>query len=196
MRTTARGRPRDPGLDQRILAATRAALDAQGYAQLSMEAIARDAGVGKQTLYRRWARKPLLVFDAVFGDATAVTAALPDRGSLAADLAAVTAIQAGVYRTRGIRELVRGLVADCLGQPALREELRARFLRPRLTALATVVESARQRGEVDTQVDSLAVAEMIAGAMLFHSLLYTDEADDTGEAFGAQLAGVVSRGVR
>lgn len=193
---SARGRPRDSELDQRILAAARTALDTHGYAELSMEAVARDAGVAKQTLYRRWARKPLLVFDATFGGSDAVVAALPDRGSLAADLAEVTVMQAGVYRTPGIRELVRGLVADCMAEPALREELRARFLRPRLAVLATVVESARQRGEVAAGVDSVVVAETVAGSMLFHFLLYADNADDVGDAFGAQLAALVTRGVR
>lgn len=196
MTTRVRGRRRDPGVDQRILAAAGAILDTQGYARLSMEAVARAAGVGKQTLYRRWPRKPLLVFEAVFGAGEAVVAALPDRGSLAADLEAVTAIQAGVYRTPGMRELVRGLLADCLVEPALRQELSSRFLRPRLAALATIVESARERGEVDAQVDSIMVAETVAGSMLFHFLLYTDDADGPGDAFGTQLADVISKGVR
>lgn len=164
-----------------------------------MQTVAREAGVGKQTVYRRWARKPLLVFDAAFGGAEAVAISLPDRGSLAADLMEVTAIQAAVYRTPGIRELVRSLLADCLAEPALRAELRARFLRPRLDALAGVVESAKQRGEVGTHVKPAVVAETLVGAMLFHFLLYAEHpagADDDDDAFGAQLAGLVSRGAR
>jgi AcrR family transcriptional regulator len=199
METPRRGRPRDRALDERILTATRAALDSQGYAGVSMDAVAREAGVGKQTVYRRWARKPLLVFDAVFGGAETVAVALPDRGSLAADLAEVTAIQASVYRTPGMRELVRGLLADCLAEPGLRAELAARFLRPRLETLAAVVESARRRGEVGAGVEPSVVAETLAGAMLFHAVLYADDpggADDGGGAFGAQLAGLVSRGAR
>jgi hypothetical protein len=67
MEVSARGRPRSSALDRRILAATRDALAAGGYQQLSMEAVARAAGVGKQTLYRRWPRRPLLVMDAILG---------------------------------------------------------------------------------------------------------------------------------
>lgn len=199
METPPRGRPRDPELDDRILAVTRAGLESHGYAGLSVDAVARAAGVGKQTVYRRWARKPLLVFDAVFGGAEAVKAALPDRGSLAADLMEVTAIQARVYRTSGVRDLVRGLLADCLPEPALRAELSARFLRPRLEALAAVVEAARRRGEIGADVEASVVAETLAGAMLFHFLLYAGApagADDDGDTFGAQLAGLVSRGAR
>lgn len=199
MAAPPRGRPRDPELDERILAVTRAGLDAHGYAGLSLEAVARAAGVGKQTVYRRWARKPLLVFDAVFGGAETVKAALPDLGSLAADLMEVTTIQARVYRISGVRDLVRGLLADCLPEPALRAELRARFLRPRLEALAAVVEAAKRRGEIRADVEASVVAEALAGAMLFHFLLYADDqtgADDDGDAFGAQLAGLVSRGAR
>lgn len=92
--------------------------------------------MGKQTLYRRWPRKPLLVFDACLGGADAVAAMLPDTGSLAGDLDAVAATQTQVYAADGVRELVRGLVADCVADPALLTELRQRFLAPRLGGAA------------------------------------------------------------
>lgn len=58
---TRRGRPRDPALDRAILEAARTVLAERGFTGASIEAIAHTAGVGKDTLYRRWRSKEELV---------------------------------------------------------------------------------------------------------------------------------------
>jgi len=60
-RPAQRGRPRDPRRGRAILAAARAVLAERGFTGTSMEAIAQSAGVGKDTLYRRWDSKEQLV---------------------------------------------------------------------------------------------------------------------------------------
>ena len=59
--TTQRGRPRDPSRDRAILEAARSVLAERGFTGASMEAIAHTAGVGKDTVYRRWSSKEDLV---------------------------------------------------------------------------------------------------------------------------------------
>lgn len=59
--TTRRGRPRDPLRDRAILDAARTVVADNGFTGASMDAIARHAGVGKDTLYRRWDSKEQLV---------------------------------------------------------------------------------------------------------------------------------------
>ncbi len=56
-----RGRPRDPELDRAILRAARTVIAQKGFTGASMDEIARTAGVGKDTLYRRWRSKEQLV---------------------------------------------------------------------------------------------------------------------------------------
>ncbi len=56
-----RGRPRDPAVDRAILESARSVLASKGFTGTSMDEIARTAGVGKDTLYRRWKSKELLV---------------------------------------------------------------------------------------------------------------------------------------
>jgi len=58
---TRRGRPRDPALDRAIIDSAREVLARRGFTGTSMDEIARTAGVGKDTLYRRWKSKELLV---------------------------------------------------------------------------------------------------------------------------------------
>jgi len=58
---TRRGRPRDPAVDRAILESARSVLARRGFTGTSMDEIARTAGVGKDTLYRRWKSKEVLV---------------------------------------------------------------------------------------------------------------------------------------
>ncbi|NDZ96728.1 TetR family transcriptional regulator [Streptomyces sp. SID6673] len=64
---TVAGRPRDPEKDVAVLDAARALLREGGYQAANIAAIARRAGVGTPTVYRRWARRETLIEDAVFG---------------------------------------------------------------------------------------------------------------------------------
>jgi MFS family permease len=64
-RPRATGRPRDPKVDAAILGATLELLAAGGYEALSIEAVAAAAGVGKASVYRRFAGKEQLVVEAV-----------------------------------------------------------------------------------------------------------------------------------
>ena len=52
-----RGRPRDPEADGRILAAASALILVRGFDSMTVDEVASTAGVGKATVYRRWARK-------------------------------------------------------------------------------------------------------------------------------------------
>lgn len=63
--TETRGRPRDPSRDWVILAAARTTIASHGYTGATMEAIAKRAQVGKDTLYRRWSTKEQLALDLV-----------------------------------------------------------------------------------------------------------------------------------
>ena len=59
--TRRRGRPRNPAVDRAILESARSVVARKGFTGTSMEEIARTAGVGKDTLYRRWKSKEMLV---------------------------------------------------------------------------------------------------------------------------------------
>jgi AcrR family transcriptional regulator len=59
------GRPRIPGLTDRILSATIELAADTGIEDLTLDAIAARAEVGRPTIYRRWASKEALLSDAV-----------------------------------------------------------------------------------------------------------------------------------
>jgi AcrR family transcriptional regulator len=81
------GRPRDPQKDRDVLQATRDLLVEHGYQGTTIVAIARRAGVGAPTIYRRWPSREALVEDAAFGHSE--PAAVPESsGDLRTDLGA------------------------------------------------------------------------------------------------------------
>src|ERR687883_1813354 len=82
------GRPRDPSRDSVIRAAILRLLAEVGYGNLTMDAVASEAGVGKATIYRRWRTKQDLVVDTI-SDLTRAEATAPDTGSLEGDLRAL-----------------------------------------------------------------------------------------------------------
>ena len=81
------GRPRDPQKDVDVLQATRELLVEEGYQATTIVAIARRAGVGAPTIYRRWPRREALIEDAAFGEIK--PGAVPEStGDLRSDLRA------------------------------------------------------------------------------------------------------------
>ncbi|SRR5258706_10784849 len=78
------GRPRDPDLEPRVLAAALRVYAEAGWSGFSFGAVARRAGVGKAPLYLRWQSKEDLLLAAL----SAHTSTMPirDSGSLRDDL--------------------------------------------------------------------------------------------------------------
>jgi AcrR family transcriptional regulator len=72
-----RGRPRSEVARQAILDATKTLLETATVRELTIEAIAKKAGVGKSTIYRWWPRKAAIVIDAFFESLAPLTSFTP-----------------------------------------------------------------------------------------------------------------------
>jgi AcrR family transcriptional regulator len=79
-------RTRDPAVDRAIEAATLRLLSTAGFAGMTVEAVAAEAGVGKPAIYRRHADKPSLVAAAVRTQLPSLE--VPDLGDTRAELVA------------------------------------------------------------------------------------------------------------
>jgi len=80
-----KGRPRDAGADERILAAAAELILKHGYDNMTVDEVAATAKAGKATVYRRWAGKEDLAFAALeqlYGRRFPI----PDTGSVVGDL--------------------------------------------------------------------------------------------------------------
>lgn len=106
-----------------ILEATARLFETRGYDHLTMEGIAAEAHVGKQTIYRWWPSKSAVVADCmVEGLLLREYMSPPDTGDLRADL---TVWVGGIlhFLESGGSSLVRSLVAAAIDQPSIGDRL-------------------------------------------------------------------------
>ncbi|MET9519471.1 TetR/AcrR family transcriptional regulator [Streptomyces sp. NPDC002994] len=185
-----RGRPRDVRAHQAILTATTELVTEVGYAATSIGAVAARAGVGKDTIYRRWSGKAELVYEAVFTETEAAPA--PDTGSLTGDLTALLEALIQEFSAPAAAAALPGLLADFAGSPGLQARIRSEFLAPAKDGLVAVFERAVQRGEADPGLPVDLVLDTLAGAVFFHVGLVGEQ---PSRQLATQLAAVVGRGI-
>ena len=168
MTTAARGRPRSAAADEAILDAVLKLLGEHGYGGLTMEGVAAEAGVGKTTVYRRYAGKADLV--------TAAIARLtedddvPDSGDTRADLLEMLRrFMAAKQRSQSMR-LLGTLFLERDRNPELLSLFRERVIEPRRRRMLVVLERGRDRGELRPEVDPPLVTEMMIGAYFARTL--------------------------
>ncbi|QFZ22893.1 TetR/AcrR family transcriptional regulator [Saccharothrix syringae] len=158
-----------------VLEAGLAELADAGYHGLSLEGVARRAGVNKTTLYRRWGTREALLLDAIRARATA-RVPIPDTGSLREDLLALVRAAIANLATREVQAAVRAAVALSPHDAALAEAGRA-FWAERLDVDGAVVRRAVERGEI-APVDPGPVVEAVLGPPYFRLLVTGRPVDD------------------
>jgi AcrR family transcriptional regulator len=150
-----RGRPRDAGVEGRVLQAAMAEMRTRGYDGMSVDRVAERAGVAKTTIYRRWPTKTELILAAISdivppGDP-------PDTGTMAGDMAALAKTQQRRLAGSGLSGIVPRVLAESMGDPQLHEDFVDRVVNPFRELLRLFIERGIERGELrpDLEVEPL-----------------------------------------
>lgn len=167
------GRPRSEHARQAILRSTLKLLQNTGFPELTIEAIAADAGVGKATVYRWWPNKGALVVDA-FASGTENKLHFPDTGSVYQDMSLQMNQFLGILSTRRGR-IVAALLGAGQSDPELLEAFRERFLRPRRQEAYKTLRRGIERGELPENLDLDLVLDTLYGAIYMRFLIRHDE---------------------
>ena len=185
-------RPRSENARQSVLAAMRAALAAEGYAAVTIEGLAAEAGVSKQTIYRWWPSKAAILGEALLeGSLPGVDVALPFSADLATDLRGWFAT-AGVHLSRPEHvELARALIAVTATDPELGAALNRRFADPVVSWIVARLTRGQEDGAVRTDVDPAAVADQFVAMTSYAALLGRPLSADRVDA----LVDLVMRGI-
>jgi AcrR family transcriptional regulator len=169
------GRPRDPSFDQALIDAV---LDevAEGATLngISMVAIARRAGVSRNSLYRRWKTKDSLFLDVV----TAINRPIPAPDPTSARAGAADVLDALIERVRDKRasRMLRALSAEADLFPDLHRSYFRDVVTPRRQVMRRVLQQGIDSGELRKGIDIDFASELLVGPIL--ARMASGEIDD------------------
>jgi len=180
------GRRRNEAARRAILdAALRLLGEAEGDS-VTVETIARAAGVGKQTLYRWWPSKGAVLLEALAERAQQAVPA-PDHGDLRDDLRAVVAATFAGAQRPPVGPALRTLAREAARDPQLAVLMRE-FTESRRAALRDVLERGRERGELEPGRDLDLMVDQVYGVFWYRFLLGHGPLDeDTAKALADSL---------
>ena len=159
-----------------MLDATLAELGEVGYAGLTLEGVARRAGIHKTTLYRRWQTLEKLVLAAMLEQAR-VGVPVPDTGSLHTDLLALCRGSLATASTPQSQTVLRTVIGIGPRDPAMVESARAFWTR-RLAMDAEIVTRAVARGEIPPDTPPEEIVEAALAPIYFRLLVTGEPVDD------------------
>ncbi|MFG3015552.1 TetR/AcrR family transcriptional regulator [Streptomyces cinerochromogenes] len=189
----ARGRPRSEAVERAILEGVMKLLE-EGVplAELSIERVARTAGVGKATIYRRWSGKEELFVDVVRA-AEPPDPQLPGT-SVRDDL--VVLLEA--LRQRGLvsrsSAILHNVYAQMKSAPKVWAAYHASVIAPRRVLALEVLRRGQENGEIRADVDLDLANDMFVGPMLVRSVMRPEA--DLPEGLAEQIVDTVLDGLR
>ncbi|MDQ1044907.1 TetR/AcrR family transcriptional regulator [Streptomyces sp. V4I2] len=189
----ARGRPRSEAVERAIVEAVMKLLeDGVPLAELSIERIARTAGVGKATIYRRWSGKEELFVDVV-RTAEPADPELPGT-SIRDDLVALLE----QLRQRGLMTrssaLLHSVYAQMKSSPKVWAAYHATVIAPRRRIQLDVLRRGQENGELRGDIDVELMNDMFAGPMLVRTVMRPDA--DLPAGLSEQIVDMVLEGLR
>lgn len=161
--------------------------------KLSIEGIARHAGVSKMTIYRWWQSKAELVIESFLENHIAQTP-IADSGpaidALRAHLESLTAVYAGPEG-----RLVAQLIAECQYDQTTLEIFKKQFWQGRTEAAKSLIARAQDEGVIRDDLTADQVAELLYSPIYFRLLFQTGTLDaaTTRRHLNIALDGVARR---
>ncbi|MFI1913034.1 TetR/AcrR family transcriptional regulator [Nocardia sp. NPDC020380] len=144
-----------------------------GYGKLSMEAVARRAGVSKPTLYRRWSTKEELVI-ALVTEVAIDSAEPPDTGSIRGDLRTFLATAATGMSNPLASRIIPDLLAQAVRSPALAVALQSGVGQERRARAAQILTRAIGRGELPETLNLELALDFMLAPLFWRVLLGGD----------------------
>ncbi|MFG3488379.1 TetR/AcrR family transcriptional regulator [Streptomyces sp. NPDC047972] len=165
-----RGRPRSEGVEKAVFDAVVGLLDdGVPLAELSIERIARTAGVGKATIYRRWTGKEELLVDLLrtMEPPDPVLSGTSVRGDLVVLLESM--------RERGVAKRTSSLLHNAFAQmqlyPRLWEVYHHTVIEPRRRLSLDTVRRGMELGEIRDDLDVEFVNDLLTGPLLLRTVI-------------------------
>jgi AcrR family transcriptional regulator len=164
---TARGgRPRSDRAHQAILTAARQLLIEKGFAGMRLEHVAARAGVGKATIYRRWASKEALAQD-LLAELAAPHIALADTGNTRDELLAAVINPMRAVSETDFGPVIRALLSQIASNPSIGDPFRATVVAARRAEVTRVIHRGIARGDLRRDADAELATDLLVGPVYF-----------------------------
>jgi AcrR family transcriptional regulator len=163
------GRPRSEQARLAILRSTLKLLGKNGFSELTIEAVAAHAGVGKATVYRWWSNKAALIADA-FASSTTRKLHFPDTGSVRTDMSQQMRQLIKIFRGRRGR-IVSAILGGGQSDRDLITAFRDRFLWPRRQEAYATLRRGILRRELRKDVDMDLLLDSLYGPIYMRFLI-------------------------
>ncbi|MFD7243653.1 TetR/AcrR family transcriptional regulator [Streptomyces massasporeus] len=189
----ARGRPRSEAVERAIIEGVMKLLE-EGVplAELSIERIARTAGVGKATIYRRWSGKEELFVDVVRA------AEPPDPPLPGTSMRDDLVVLLEQVRRRGLANrssaILHSVQAQMKSSPKLWAAYHATVVAPRRRLGLEVLRRGRENGELRTDLDLELLNDLFVGPVLVRAVLRPDA--DLPDDLAEQVVDTLLEGLR
>ncbi|MDI2124877.1 TetR/AcrR family transcriptional regulator [Yinghuangia seranimata] len=171
------GRRRNEQVRRAILDAVMRLLARADGSPVTVDTIAKEAGVGKQTIYRWWPSKGAVFLDALTDHAVTVVPDA-DTGTLAHDLEIVIGASYTGAVAPQTAPVLTTLVREAAHDPHLAAMMRD-FTAVRRAALHAVLERARARGELAEDADVELMVDQVYGVLWYRLLVGHAPLDET-----------------
>ncbi|HEX6871393.1 MAG TPA: TetR/AcrR family transcriptional regulator [Micromonosporaceae bacterium] len=163
-------------------------LAAVGYGRLSIEAVARRAGVGKTAVYRRWGSKLDMVLELV-SDVAGRSLPLPDTGSLRTDLELVLHAAARALRHPMASQIIPDLLAEASRNEQMAQTLQDVLRINQRSIGGHLIDRAIARGELPGRTDPDLAVDLIVGPLYWRVAVARTPLPD---GYLSRLAGAVA----
>ncbi len=164
-----RGRPRSKESRQAILDAAWRLAEVHPLSKVSIEAVAREAGVGKTTIYRWWPSRPALLCDA-FLHAIEPTIPFPEAPTAAEAIARQMRSLVRAFEGEFGR-LVRELLAETASDPDALKLFGERFVKPRRAVARRLIEAGIAAGQFRADLQPEVAIDMLYGPLYYRLLV-------------------------
>ncbi len=185
------GRPRSEKAQEAIRTATNELLKEKGGAGLTIEAIARRAGVGKPTIYRWWPTLADIVLEVLLHQAD-TSIAVPASDSLQETLSHFLRQSMKAIADGGGNHL-RFLMAQAQQDEEFRERFRENFVAKRRATLHSIFQEAVNQGQIHAEQNLEMLLDIVFGTMWYRLLIGHASMDDT---FAAELTEITMQLVK
>jgi len=175
--TQKKGRPRSEKSRRAILKATNSLLLHKSVQELSIEAIAKKAKVGKTTIYRWWPNKTAVIMDALVSQPSLQTTMLTPKNNTEAIVMQLEKLIRLLQSKNG--ETIAQLFSEAQADEHSQKIFEEGFLAPLLDAIEYSVEQGQEDGEFRKSLDTKIAVDLLCGPVFFRLMSHPYDFNDS-----------------